>query len=131
MKLLTFILVVLTLFLILGPAVIVTISQTIKGGVKNGIVTGLGIATGDLIHTIAVVLGLSAILMTSAFAFEIVRYVGTAYLVYLGISACISKSKDVEKPKVEKVNANVSFHQAFLIEVLNPKTALFFLAFLS
>ncbi|MGM0919620.1 MAG: LysE family translocator [Bacillota bacterium] len=126
----TYILVVLMLFLIPGPAVIVTISQTIKGGKKNGIVTGLGIAFGDLIHTFAAVLGLSAILMTSAFAFEAVKYIGAAYLVYLGISALINKTKKAAKPAVEKVNPNLSFRQALLIELLNPKTALFFLAFL-
>jgi threonine/homoserine/homoserine lactone efflux protein len=126
----TFILVVLMLFLIPGPAVLVTISQTIKGGKKNGIITGLGIAFGDLIHTFAAVLGLSAILMTSAFAFEVVKYIGAAYLICLGISALINKTKKVAKPAVEKVNPNLSFRQALLIELLNPKTALFFLAFL-
>jgi RhtB (resistance to homoserine/threonine) family protein len=129
----TFIVVVLLLFLIPGPAVFLTISQTIKGGKKNGIVTGLGIAVGDLLHTCASVLGLSAILMTSALAFEIVKYLGAAYLVYLGISALIEKSKKVEKPNmknVKNVKTNVSFRQALLIELLNPKTSLFFLAFL-
>jgi RhtB (resistance to homoserine/threonine) family protein len=126
----TFIIVVLTLFLIPGPAVILTISQTLKGGMKNGIVTGLGIALGDLLHTFAAVLGISAILMASAFAFEVVKYVGAAYLVYLGISALINKSKKVQQPKAEKVNTNLTFRQALLIELLNPKTALFFLAFL-
>jgi RhtB (resistance to homoserine/threonine) family protein len=130
----TFIVVVLLLFLIPGPAVFLTISQTIKGGRKNGIVTGLGIAFGDLLHTCASVLGLSAILMTSALAFEIVKYLGAAYLIYLGISALIEKSKKDKKPirkNVKIVKTNGSFHQALLIELLNPKTSLFFLAFLS
>jgi RhtB (resistance to homoserine/threonine) family protein len=129
----TFIVVVLLLFLIPGPAVFLTISQTIKGGRKNGIVTGLGIAFGDLLHTCASVLGLSAILMTSALAFEIVKYLGAAYLIYLGISALIEKSKKDKKPirkNVKIVKTNGSFHQALLIELLNPKTSLFFLAFL-
>ncbi|CAG9609003.1 Leucine efflux protein [Pseudoneobacillus rhizosphaerae] len=126
----TFIVVVLLLFLIPGPAVFLTISQTIKGGKKNGIVTGLGIAVGDLLHTCASVLGLSAILMTSALAFEIVKYLGAAYLIYLGISTLIDKSKKVEKPIGKNVKTNGSFHQALLIELLNPKTSLFFLAFL-
>jgi threonine/homoserine/homoserine lactone efflux protein len=126
----TFIVVVLLLFLIPGPAVFLTISQTIKGGKKNGIVTGLGIAVGDLLHTCASVLGLSAILMTSALAFEIVKYLGAAYLIYLGISALIEKSKKVEKPIRKNVKTSGSFHQALLIELLNPKTSLFFLAFL-
>jgi threonine/homoserine/homoserine lactone efflux protein len=126
----TFILVVLMLFLIPGPAVLLTISQTIKCGKKIGIITGIGIAVGDLIHTFASIVGLSAILMTSALAFEVVKYLGAAYLVYLGITALIEKSKQVEKQFVKKINTNSSFRQALLIELLNPKTALFFLAFL-
>ncbi|PEJ59168.1 lysine transporter LysE [Bacillus sp. AFS002410] len=127
----SFILVVLTLFLIPGPAVLLTLSQTMKGGKWNGILTGLGIAVGDLIHTCASVFGLSAILMTSAFAFEVVKYLGAAYLFYLGITALIRKTKKSEKTKVQKeVNTKLSFRQAVLIEVLNPKTALFFLALL-
>ncbi|AYA74786.1 LysE family translocator [Bacillus sp. Y1] len=129
---LTFIFVVLLLFLIPGPAVFLTITQTIKGGRKNGIVTGLGIAVGDFLHTLAAVLGLSAILMTSSFAFEIVKYMGSAYLVYLGIRAIIEKAHKVEPidKRESNLNPNMSFRQAMLIELLNPKTSLFFLAFL-
>jgi len=131
---LTFIIVVLLLFLIPGPAVILTVTQTLKGGRKNGVVTGMGIGFGDLIHTMAAVLGLSAILMTSSLAFEIVKYVGAAYLIYLGIRAFSEKPKNVgnpEQPSHEnKINSGSTFRQALLIELLNPKTALFFLAFL-
>ncbi len=129
---LTFIFVVLLLFLIPGPAVFLTITQTINGGRKNGIVTGLGIAFGDFLHTLAAVLGLSAILMTSSFAFEIVKYMGSAYLVYLGIRAIIEKAHRVEPidKRESNSNPNISFRQAMLIELLNPKTSLFFLAFL-
>ncbi|MFC0022487.1 LysE family translocator [Neobacillus cucumis] len=126
----TFIFIVLMLFLIPGPAVLLTISQTAKGGKKNGLLTGLGIAAGDLIHTCASVLGLSAILMTSAFAFEIVKYLGAAYLFYLGIRALLEKKKKVEKPEMQMLKSNGFFRQALLIELLNPKTSLFFLAFL-
>ncbi|NYE08118.1 RhtB (resistance to homoserine/threonine) family protein [Bacillus niacini] len=125
-----FILVVLVLFLIPGPAVLLTLTQTVKGGLRAGIITGVGIAVGDLIHTIAAVLGLSAILMTSALAFEVVKYLGAAYLIFLGIKALFEKTKKHEQPKVKKEKSAVSFRQALLIELLNPKTALFFLAFL-
>lgn len=127
---LSFILVVLVLFLIPGPAVLLTISQTASGGRKAGIITGVGIAVGDLIHTVAAVFGLSAILMTSVLAFEIVKYLGAAYLVYLGIKLSLEKAKKQEKPVTKKNNTKTSFRQALLIELLNPKTALFFLAFL-
>ncbi|HYK73018.1 MAG TPA: LysE family translocator [Pseudoneobacillus sp.] len=127
---LAFVLVVFVLFLIPGPAVLLTLTQSIKGGRKAGIITGVGIAVGDLIHTIAAVLGLSAILMTSALAFELIKYLGAAYLIFLGISTFLEKSKMKDKPVEKKTTSAVSFRQALLIELLNPKTALFFLAFL-
>ncbi|MFJ7919782.1 LysE family translocator [Lysinibacillus fusiformis] len=127
---LSFIAIVLLLFLIPGPAVIITITQTLKSGKKNGIYTALGIGLGDLVHTLAAVLGLSAILMKSATAFEVVKYIGVAYLVYLGIQMLITKPKKIEQPTVEQSPASTSFRQGFLAEILNPKTALFFLAFL-
>lgn len=125
-----FILVVLVLFLIPGPAVLLTLTQTVKGGLRAGIITGVGIAVGDLIHTIAAVLGLSAILMTSALAFEMVKYLGAAYLIFLGIKAFLEKAKKQEQQNTKIEKSAVSFRQALLIELLNPKTALFFLAFL-
>lgn len=126
----TFIFVVLMLFLIPGPAVFLTISQTIKGGRHNGIVTGLGIAVGDFIHSCASVLGLSAILMSSSLAFEVVKYIGAAYLFYLGVRALIEKAIKTDKPVIKNMNTNKSFRQALFIELLNPKTSLFFLSFL-
>lgn len=101
-----------------------------KRGIKGGIITGAGIAVGDLLHTIAAVLGLSAILMTSALAFELVKYLGAAYLIYLGIKALLEKAKGPDQPDEKGLDSTVSFGQALVIEVLNPKTALFFLAFL-
>ena len=92
---LSFIAIVLLLFLIPGPAVIITITQTLKSGKKNGIYTALGIGLGDLVHTLAAVLGLSAILMQSATAFEVVKYVGVAYLVYLGIQMLVTKPNKI------------------------------------
>lgn len=126
----SFILVVLVLFLIPGPAVLLTVTQTAKGGRSAGIIAGVGIAVGDLIHTMAAVLGLSAILMTSALAFEIVKYLGAAYLILLGIKSFLEKAKQQSAPIVKTNAAAASFRQALLIELLNPKTALFFLAFL-
>lgn len=126
----TFIVVVLGLFLVPGPAVLLTVSRTIQGGRKSGILTGLGIATGDFIHTLFAALGLSAILMTSAVAFNIVKYAGAIYLAYMGIKAIMAKANNRELPSVSKASGLQSYSQAIFAEVLNPKTALFFLAFL-
>jgi threonine/homoserine/homoserine lactone efflux protein len=130
----TFIAFVIGLFLIPGPAVLLTITRTIQGGRKAGILAGLGIATGDLIHTLFAAFGLSAILMHSALAFNIVKYAGVIYLCYLGIRALLEKPKDDSNgtplQNTQNVSSLRSFWLAIVAEVLNPKTALFFLAFI-
>ncbi|WP_400163076.1 LysE family translocator [Brevibacillus sp. TJ4] len=126
----TFVVIVLGLFLIPGPAVLLTATRTMQGGKKAGMLTGLGIATGDFIHTLFAAAGLSAILVTSATAFNIVKYAGAAYLVYLGIRAILEKPADPTLPKAASATPLQTYRQAILVEVLNPKTALFFLAFL-
>ncbi|MDL2405554.1 LysE family translocator [Rhizobium calliandrae] len=128
--LITYVAVVLGLFLIPGPAVLMVLSRATTGGRGVGIATGLGIATGDLVHGAMATFGLSAILMTSALAFEIVKYAGVAYLVYLGIRAFFETSGSLSIPRNGVITASRAFRQAILTEMLNPKTALFFLAFL-
>jgi threonine/homoserine/homoserine lactone efflux protein len=128
--LLTFVLAVLALFLVPGPAVLLTLTQSMMGGRRVGMATSLGIALGDAVHTIMAVLGLSAVLMTSAAAFSLVKYAGAAYLLYVGVRAWIKPSASIAPTDVQPVDTHSAFHQALLTEVLNPRTALFFLAFL-
>jgi len=128
--LLAFMAVVVGLFLIPGPAVLLVLARGTSGGRAVGIATGLGIALGDLVHTLFATVGLSAVLMTSALAFNLVKYAGAAYLVYLGIKALLEKSDALALPAAKRVRPIQAFRQAILTEVLNPKTALFFLAFL-
>jgi threonine/homoserine/homoserine lactone efflux protein len=128
--LLTYVTVVLGLFLIPGPAVLLVLGRAMAGGRRVGLATGLGVAFGDLLHTIMATIGLSAVLMTSALAFSLVKYAGVAYLVYLGIRAFIEKSDELDIAPARLIDAPLAFRQAVLAEVLNPKTALFFLAFL-
>jgi threonine/homoserine/homoserine lactone efflux protein len=110
--------------------VLLVLTRTVHGGRKAGILTGLGVAAGDFIHTLGAAIGLSALLMTSALAFNAVKIVGAAYLVYLGIRALREKQASAHLPAVAPVSASKAFFQAIPAEVLNPKTALFFLAFL-
>lgn len=126
----TFVAVVLGLFLIPGPAVLLTITRTVQGGRRAGVMTGMGIAMGDLVHTLCAAAGLSAVLMTSALAFDVVKYVGAAYLVYLGVKALRERPSDPQLPAAPSVSPSRAFVQAVATEVLNPKTALFFLAFM-
>lgn len=123
-----FIIVVIGLFLIPGPAVLLTISKSALDGTKTGIITGLGIATGDFIHVLLATIGISAILMTSTAAFNIVKIAGAAYLLYMGIQALLAKATSVRMPDVLKESLFKAYKHGILVEALNPKTALFFLA---
>lgn len=128
--LVTYALVVLGLFLIPGPAVLLVLARATSSGRRVGIATGLGIATGDLVHTLTATFGLSAVLMTSAVAFSVVKFAGAAYLVYLGLRAVFEKPEALDLPRARAVDAPRALRQAVLAEMLNPKTAVFFLAFL-
>jgi threonine/homoserine/homoserine lactone efflux protein len=126
-----YVLAVLALFLVPGPAVLLTLAQSIGGGRKAGLATGLGIALGDAVHTMMAALGLSALLRTSAAAFQLVKYAGVAYLAYLGIRAWIAPpEKSTMQLDVEPIDPRCAFRRAVWTEVLNPRTALFFVAFL-
>ena len=114
-----------------GPDMAFILGQTAKRGVQSGFSAMFGIWTGAFIHVIFAALGLSAILATSAVAFSAVKWIGAAYLIWLGIQALRSKGTNMS------VNGQLSpkglmkiFKQGVLVAVLNPKVAIFFLAFL-
>ncbi|HIC80154.1 MAG TPA: LysE family translocator [Kiloniellaceae bacterium] len=128
--LITYLAILLGFVFIPGPAVLLTLARASTGGTRVGLATGLGIAAGDIIHTLMAVIGISAIILASAFLFTLVKYLGAAYLVYLGIRAILEKV-DVSQPAAATaLSPKAAFRQAVLAEVLNPKSALFFLAFL-
>ena len=128
--LVTYLVILLGFVFIPGPAVLLTLARSTSSGTRVGLATGVGIAVGDLVHTAMAVIGLSAIIMTSAFLFSVIKYLGAAYLIYLGIKAFIEKiDYDGSLPKLH-LTPDKAFQQAVIAEVLNPKTALFFLSFL-
>ena len=128
--LLTYLAIVLGFVFIPGPATLLTVARATSSGTRAGIATGAGIAVGDLMHTILAVVGISAILAASASLFSMVKYAGAAYLFYLGAQAILTKSSLDEGTGSGAVSAWSAFKQGFVTEILNPKTALFFLAFL-
>lgn len=128
--LITYTLIVLGFVFIPGPATVLTVARATTSGTRVGVATGLGIAVGDLIHTALSVIGLSAVILASAFLFSLIKYIGAAYLVYLGLRALFDRAPDPTMQKTLPLSASSAFRQAILAEVLNPKTALFFLAFL-
>lgn len=124
---------VLSLFVVMSPGIDTALitKRTISDGRKDGFSMALGITTGSFVHTFAAAFGLSAILLQSAVAFEIVKYVGAFYLIYLGISSFISRKK--KDPAAEQQNAQMkksAFKQGLISNVINPKVAMFFLTFL-
>lgn len=125
---------VLSLFVVTSPGIDTALitKRTISDGRKDGFSMALGITSGSLVHTFAAAFGLSAILLQSAVAFEIVKYVGAIYLIYLGISAFISrKKKDPAGENQQDAEMKKSaFKQGLISNVLNPKVAMFFLTFL-
>src|SRR4029077_3107543 len=106
-------------------------SRSTGQGIKAGIVSSFGIMGGCLVHAIAAVAGLSAIIAKSATAFDIIKYVGAAYLIYLGIKSWLNKKSSFRlTDKIESATYKKIFWQGVITNVLNPKVALFFLAFL-
>ncbi|HHF3076177.1 LysE family translocator [Vibrio diabolicus] len=130
-SLLLFVVACLAINMIPGPDVIYIVSNTMKGKLSAGLKAALGLGVGYFFHTLAACLGLSAIILSSALAFSVVKWLGAAYLVYLGVQSLLSmwrgESKIVENKNVD--NKNV-FVQGVIVSVLNPKVALFFLSFL-
>ena len=121
----------LALLLIPGPAVIYIVSRSMEQGRLAGFVSDVGIHTATLVHVLAASLGLSALLMSSALAFAAVKYLGAAYLVWLGLRKLFGSNSSPENDPVSRQISHLRlFREGFIVNLLNPKTALFFLAFL-
>lgn len=129
--LLIFTLSALALVAVPGPSVLYIIARSVQQGKQAGLVSALGVGVGTVIHILAAAAGLSALLMSSALAFTVVKVLGAGYLVYLGIRtlmerpAVVSDETEVPAQALSKI-----FMQGIIVNLLNPKTALFFLAFL-
>lgn len=123
-----FVMAAATLLIIPGPAVFYIMARSIDQGKNAGLVSVLGVSLGGAVHVLAGAMGVSAILMTSATAFQIVKYLGAAYLIYLGCKTLFSKSAETASdiPKAPREKLGKIFYESALVEIMNPKTALFF-----
>lgn len=119
----------LALLLIPGPAVMYIVARGIDQGRVAGVVSALGLGVGTLFHVLAAAVGLSALLASSALAFSVVKYMGAAYLIFLGIRRLASRDGG-EELIVRRQSLKRVFGEGVVVNILNPKTALFFLAFL-
>ncbi len=126
-----FVLAALLLNLTPGNDMLYIAARSTGQGVKAGIISALGIMVGCMVHILLAMVGLSAIIAKSALAFEIIKYIGAGYLIFLGVKAFAEKkTKLVLKDTGNSLSLNKIFWQGVLTNVLNPKVALFFLAFL-
>src|SRR5262245_15762337 len=113
-----------------GPAVVYIVARSVSQGRFAGLVSALGIGLGGLFHVLASSLGLTALLQSSAVAFGAVRYAGAAYLVYLGLETLVGRRRAAEAAPAQAATLSRVFWEGAVVNVFNPKTALFFLAFL-
>jgi threonine/homoserine/homoserine lactone efflux protein len=120
----------LALIVVPGPDMIYVLTRSLSQGKSAGLVSAAGVCSGVLVHTAFAAVGLSAILAQSAVAFSVVKYAGAAYLLYLGIRTILAKEGFAAPGRAEKARLATVFRQGVLSNVLNPKVALFFLAFL-
>jgi threonine/homoserine/homoserine lactone efflux protein len=125
-----FLLAALVLLLTPGPAVLYIVARSLDQGRLAGLVSVLSIEVGNSVHVLAAALGLSAILLSSATAFTIVKYLGAAYLIYLGLRRLLTRDQVHPAASVPRQSLRRIFSQGVLVAILNPKTALFFFAFL-
>jgi len=113
-----------------GPAVLYIVARSMNQGRMAGIASVLGVETANFFHASAAALGLSAILLSSALAFNVVKYLGAAYLIYLGVRKIMSKEDEAKTELNRQENLSRIYTQGFVVNLFNPKTALFFFAFL-
>jgi threonine/homoserine/homoserine lactone efflux protein len=120
----------LALIVVPGPAVLYIVAQSIDRGRLAGFVSALGIAVGGLVHVTAAAIGLSSLLVSSATAFAVVKFAGAAYLIGLGLYTLFVRKEEPAATVPRERRLRRRFGQGVVVNVLNPKTALFFFAFL-
>ena len=113
-----------------GPAIVYTAAQTLAFGRSGGLMAALGLHVGGYVHVLAAALGLAVILELVPTLFLVIKIAGACYLVWLGVTIIFSGSTPGDLPEVKKRNPRRAFLHSMFVEILNPKTALFFLAFL-
>lgn len=113
-----------------GPAVLYIIARSVDQGRRAGLVSVCAIEVGNFVHVLAATVGLSALVLSCAWAFSVVKYLGAAYLIYLGVRKLLSGTTVKAKEDARPQDLGQIFSQGVLVAILNPKTALFFVAFL-
>ena len=113
-----------------GPGIAYVVARTVAGGRAEGLASCIGTGVGGMLHVLAAAVGLSLLVAQSALAFTVLKYLGAAYLVYLGVRMLLRKEPDADLKAVSPQGARRALFEGIAVEALNVKTALFFLAFL-
>ena len=113
-----------------GPGIAYVVARTAAGGRTEGLASCLGTAVGGMVHVLALAFGLSALIAQSALAFSVVKYGGAAYLIYLGVRLLLTRQQASTPPEASRSGTASAFRDGIVVEALNVKTAIFFLAFL-
>ena len=130
MSFLAFLLAAIVLAVTPGPGIAYVVARTVAGGRSEGLASCFGTGIGGMLHVLAAALGLSLIVAQSAVAFNLVKYLGAAYLVYLGIRLLLRRDQDLAVKPIASLGVRRALAEGIVVEALNVKTALFFLAFL-
>ena len=130
MTLLAFVIAAVLLAITPGPGIAYVVARTVAGGRQEGLASCLGTGLGGLVHVVAAALGLSLLVARSALAFSLVKFIGAAYLVYLGVGMLLRRQRPIDPGTSPARGARRAFLEGILVEAMNVKTALFFLAFL-
>jgi threonine/homoserine/homoserine lactone efflux protein len=113
-----------------GPGIAYVVARTVSGGRSEGLASCLGTAVGGMVHVLALAFGLSALFARSALAFSVVKYLGATYLLYLGIRLLLTRQPVSTPQEASRSGTASAFRDGIVVEALNVKTAIFFLAFL-
>lgn len=127
---LLFLLASIVLLITPGPAVIYIVARSVSQGTMAGLVASVGMHVGTIVHVLAAAYGASQLLMTSATAFNVVKYLGAAYLIFLGLRSFFGRTEPVGDAKQDRKKLLTIFKESVVVNTLNPKIALFFFAFL-
>jgi threonine/homoserine/homoserine lactone efflux protein len=130
MSFLTFLVAAVILAVTPGPGIAYVVARTVAGGRSEGLASCFGTGVGGMLHVLAAALGLSLIVAQSAVAFGVIKYLGAAYLIYLGLRLLLRKDDALKIDRVASQGARRALVEGVMVEALNVKTALFFLAFL-
>ncbi len=130
MSFLTFLFAAVVLAVTPGPGIAYVVARTVAGGRREGLASCFGTGLGGMLHVLAAALGLSLLVAQSALAFNLLKYIGAAYLVYLGVRMLMRKASGADTVPVTSSGVRRALFDGVAVEVLNVKTALFFLAFL-